>query len=70
MNITKEEKIKILAMRIANDKGRVDPLKLAEELLEIKEELEIEKKNINCLDDAIFDLKDDDEKYLWGIRIW
>ena len=47
MNITKEEKIKILAMRIANDKGVVDPLKLAEGLLEINEELENANKRIS-----------------------
>ena len=40
MNITKEEKIKILAMRITNDKGALSPLKVAEELLELKEGLE------------------------------
>ena len=40
MKITKEEKIKILEIRITNNKGQVDPLKLAGELLEIKEGLE------------------------------
>jgi hypothetical protein len=46
METTNEEEIKILAIRITNDKGVIDPLKLSKELLKIIRKQEINERDI------------------------
>jgi len=46
METTNEEEIKILGIRITNDKGVIDPLKLSKELLKIIRKQEINERDI------------------------